>query len=81
MSRSKLIIFYMILSVINGIVPFVIALLVSASGFNALLVWLIASTATFILILLVCSRSALDKMDTENDNRTMRAELEAVFYR
>ena len=81
MSRSKLILYYLILSVINGFVPFIIALLLSASGVIAVLVWIIASMATFLLILLVCSRSALDKMDLENDNRTMRAELEAVFYR
>lgn len=81
MSRIKLIIYYLILSIVNGIVPFVIALLFSDSGLNAVLVWFIASTATFLLILLVCSRSALDKMDPENDNNAVRAELETVFYR
>jgi hypothetical protein len=59
MSQLKCIPLYLVLSLVNGIVPFTIALLLSVSIFYALLIWGFASAVTFMLISFVGLRSAL----------------------
>ena len=56
--RSKLIPFYLVLSAANGVVPFMIALLLSGSVIHAVAIWSLATAATFILINLVCLHTA-----------------------
>jgi hypothetical protein len=56
--RSKLIPFYLVLSAANGVVHFLIALLMSISVIYALTIWALATAATFMLINLVCFRTA-----------------------
>ena len=82
MIRSNLITQYLLLSSLNGVVPFIITLLFSTSGLWALLIWLAATLGTFLLICLVCMRSAISKMEPEPDPQSFRGELEkATAYR
>lgn len=82
MCRTNLIPFYLVLSAVNGIVPFIIALLLSISLLYSLAIWGIASTATFALISLVCLRSALKNTDPAQEDEHGGAELEnAAAYR
>lgn len=73
MSQLKCIPLYLVLSLVNGIVPFTIALLLSVSVFYALLIWGVASAATFMLISLVCLRSALRKETSTEEKRPVGA--------
>jgi hypothetical protein len=61
--RSKLIPVYLVLSAANGVVPFVIALVLSHSVIHALAIWALATVATFALINLVCLRTAWKNSD------------------
>ena len=80
MMRSNLVTQYLLISSLNGVVPFVIALLLSASGLWALLVWLAATLATYLLICLVCMRKAIAEMEPET--HSFKGELEeASAYR
>ena len=73
--RSKLIPFYLVLSAANGIVPFVIALLLFVSVIHALAIW---ALATFVLINLVCLRTAWKNTDPAPGEKLDSAELEKV---
>ena len=76
--RSKLIPFYLVLSAVNGIVPFVIALLLFVSVIHALAIWALATAATFVLINLVCLRTAWKNTDPAPGEKLDSAELEKV---
>lgn len=76
--RSKLIPFYLVLSAANGVVPFVIALLLSGSVIHALAIWAFATAATFALINLVCLRTAWKNSDPAAGDEPGSAELEKV---
>ena len=76
--RLKLIPFYLVLSAANGVVPFVIALVMSVSVIHALLIWALATMATFVLINLVCLRTAWKNTDPTQDDEQGSAELEKV---
>jgi hypothetical protein len=82
MNRSHIIPLYLVISAINGIVPFIIALLFQISLINALLIWGIATAGTFLLICLVCLRGAMKQANIETEEKQMGAELEkAPVYR
>jgi hypothetical protein len=82
MCRTNLIPFYLVLSAVNGIVPFIIALLLSVATSYALAIWGIATTATFVLICLVCLRTAWKNADAVQVDEPGAAELEnAAAYR
>jgi hypothetical protein len=76
MTRFVLFTQYLFLSAVNGTVPLIIALLFSVSGVNALLIWGAATVASFMLICLVCLRSAMFKMISASDSNGFRGELE-----
>ena len=78
MSQLKCIPLYLVLSLVNGIVPFTIALLLSISVFYALLIWGVASAATFMLISLVCTRNALRQEASAEEKKPVKA---APVYR
>ena len=78
MSQLKRIPQYLILSLVNGIVPFTIALLLSVSVFYALLIWGVASVGTFMLICLVCARNALRQESSTKEKKPVKA---APVYR
>ena len=61
--RSKLIPLYLVLSAANGVVPFVIALLLSVSVIHALAIWALATAVTFVLVNLVCLRTPWKNAD------------------
>ena len=82
MCRTNLIPFYLVLSAANGIVPFIIALLLSVATPYALAIWGIATTATFVLICLVCLRTAWKYANPAQEDEPGAAELEnAAAYR
>jgi hypothetical protein len=82
MCRTNLIPIYLVLSAVNGIVPFIIGLMVTVSVPYALAIWGIATTATFMLICLVCLRTAWKNADAVQVNEPGAAELEnAAAYR
>ena len=74
--RSTLIPFYLVLSAVNGVVPFVTALLLSVSLIYALAIWALAAAATFVLINLVCLRTAWK--NTEPVGKPGSAEFEKI---
>jgi hypothetical protein len=74
--RSRLIPFYLVLSAVNGVVPFVIVLLLYISVIYALAIWGLASAATFVLINLMCLRTAWK--NTEPIGKPGSAEFEKV---
>ena len=76
--RSKLIPFYLVLSAVNGIVPFVIALLLSVSVIHALAIWALATAASFVLVNLVCLRTAWKNTGPAPGEETGSAELEKL---
>ena len=76
MCRSKLIPFYLVLSAANGVVPFVIALLLSVSVIYAMAIWLLATAATFMLINLVCFRTAWKYSNPATSEEPGSTELE-----
>jgi hypothetical protein len=76
MMRSNLAIQYLLLSSLNGVVPFIITLLVSNSGLWALLSWLVATLGTYLLISLVCMRKAITVMESELETHNFKGELE-----
>jgi hypothetical protein len=76
--RPKLIPFYLVLSAANGVVPFLIALVLSFSVIHALLVWALATAATFVLINLVCLRTAWKNTDPTSGGEQGSADLEKV---
>ena len=76
--QSKLIPLYLALSAVNGVVPFVIALLMSVSIIYALAIWALATAATFVLINVVCLRTAWKNADPAPDEETGSAELGKV---
>ena len=68
-TRHNLLALYLLLSAMNGAVLFFIALLFSIHWVWALVVWLIASLVSFLLISLVCLRSAISrKKEDESGN-------------
>ncbi len=73
MNQLKCIPLYLVLSLVNGIVPFTIALLLSVSLFYALLIWGVASFATFLLISLMCARNALKQEAAEEEKKPVGA--------
>ena len=76
--RSRLIPFYLGLSVANGVVPFVIALLLSISLIYALAIWAFATATTFVLINLVCLRTAWKNADPTPGEETGSTEFEKI---
>jgi hypothetical protein len=78
MCRTNLIPFYLVLSAANGIVPFIIALLLSVSTQYALVIWGIATAATFVLISLVCLRTAWKNAGPAPCQEIASAEFENV---
>ena len=82
MIRRNLLTQYLFLSAVNGIVPFTIALLFSVSGLYALVIWEAATAASFMLIRLVCLRSAMLKMSSASDSNRFGGKLEkaAVYH-
>ena len=73
MSQLKCIPLYLVLSLVNGIVPFTIALSLSIAVFYALLIWGVASAATFMLISLVCARNALRQEASAEEKKPVEA--------
>ena len=78
MCRTNLIPFYLVLSAVNGIVPFIISLLLSISIFYSLAIWGVATTATFVLVCLVCLRGGLTNAGPALEDERGGAELENV---
>ena len=74
--QSKLIPLYLVLSAANGVVPFVIALLLSVSIIYALAIWALATAVTFVLINMVCLRTAWENADPTQGEELGSAELE-----
>ena len=82
MNQAKCIPLYLVLAAVNGIVPFIIALLFSVSIMYAVLIWGLATASTFLFISLVCMRSAIKQSDSELEEKPARADLEkAPIYR
>ena len=76
--RSKLIPFYLVLSAANGIVPFAIVLMLSVSLIHALAIWALATAVTFLLINLVCLRTAWKYTDPAPGEEPGGAEFEKI---
>jgi hypothetical protein len=69
--RSKLFPFYLVLSATNGVVPFVIVLVLSVSVIYAVAIWALATAATYILVSLVCLRTASGRMQVQHQAMSM----------
>ncbi len=81
MTRFNIIFLYLALSVINGLVPPAIALWLSVPGLIVLLIWGLATIASFALICLVCLGSAIkDAVPGSERNNLSREFNEAAIY-
>ena len=76
--QSKLISFYLVLSAANGVVPFIIALLLFSSVIHALAIWSLATAATFMLISLVCFHTAWKNSNSATGEEPGSTEFEKI---
>ena len=80
MTRFNIILLYLALSAINGLVPSVITSLLSASGMMAFIVWGLVTSASFVLICMICLGRAMEQAVLETKQNSLGREFnEAVI--
>ena len=78
MAKLNILSLYWVLSAANGSVPAVIALLFSVSGLGFLLIWAVATLATFSLICIACLSAALKEVPSESEAYWMQSEIQRL---